>query len=92
MDGVPLDVERFKAQYERVYTMHYDGIADAAKLPADAPSVLTLGYAFVDGTSATVEYLDYDINNYALRKDGELTVLVRKDACAQMLEGWEGLK
>lgn len=55
--------------------------------------MLTLTYTFNNGEDPyTVEYLDYSINNCALRKNGSVSVTVSKEALEEALNLWRALR
>lgn len=89
-DGAAVDAAAFKDAFQQVNVVPVNGFAEEADV-AEAAAALTLRYAFSDGTEMTVEYLDFSINNYALRKDGSVCVTVSKDDCAAMLQALRDL-
>ena len=87
-----MDAERFKEAFQTTNVVPVNGFAEDEDVQG-AQSVLTLTYTFNNGEEPyTVEYLDYSINNCALRKNGSVSVTVSKEALAGALELWRALR
>lgn len=89
-DGAKMDADAFKNAYQSINTVLWADLVDEGSVQG-AEAVLTLRYLFDNGEEAVVEYLDYSVNNLALRKNGSVGVAVRKDAVAQMLAALRGI-
>ncbi|MGI5883709.1 MAG: DUF4340 domain-containing protein [Candidatus Spyradocola sp.] len=84
-DGTPVDAEAFKAAFQAINVVPVNGFASADDV-REAAAALTLTYTFTgEEDPYTVAYLDFSINNYALSKNGSVSVTVSKDDCADML-------
>ena len=92
LNGAAVDAERFKEAFQTTNVVPVNGFAEDEDVQG-AQSVLTLTYTFNNGEEPyTVEYLDYSINNCALRKNGSVSVTVSKEALAGALELWRALR
>ena len=91
-DGAAVDAERFKEAFQATNVVPVNGLAAEDEVQGAQP-VLTLTYTFHNGEEPyTVEYLDYSINNCALRKNGSVSVTVSKEALEGALELWRALR
>ena len=90
LEGKVIDADAFKDAFQNTNIVPINGFA-AAQGAAEPPAVvLEMVYTFNNGEEPyTVQYLDDSINNYALSKNGEVTVTVSKDAMAPALEMWK---
>ncbi len=91
-DGAAVDAERFKEAFQATNVVPVNGLVSESEVQ-NAQAVLTLTYTFNNGEDPyTVEYLDYSINNCALRKNGSVSVTVSKEALEEALNLWRALR
>ncbi len=87
----PVDAAAFKEAFQAVNIIPINGFAAEADAEG-AQAALRLTYAFNNGEEPyTVSYLDHSINNYALSKNGSVSVTVSKEDCAAMMALWRAL-
>ena len=92
LNGAVIDGEDFKNAFQATNIVPVNGLVTANDVE-NAQAALTLTYIFQNGEEPyTVEYLDSSINNYALRKNGSVSVSVSKEAMAEALELWRAFR
>lgn len=93
LNGAAVDAEGFKNAFQNTNIVPINGFAEAKAAAEPSAAVLVLTYTFNNGEEPyTVMYLDESINNYALSKNGEVSVTVSKEAMAPALEMWRAYK
>ena len=80
INGHEVQEKAFKAVYTSIISVTISNIAKPALVNESASPAASVTFRFADGSPETrIEYLPYDINNYAVRRDGLLATICRQD-------------
>ena len=79
LGGKEVQESAYKAAYQAIIGVTIEGIADPALVDPNAMPVLTIKYGLnTQAEPLLIEYLPYDINNYCVRKNGQIELFVKK--------------
>ena len=82
-NGEECDEKKFKGLYQSVIGVLVNGVTEDYDIPGDA--VITVKYNLnIDMDDFTVEYIEYDRDNYAVRRDGHTYFYVKKSTLDNM--------
>lgn len=90
-DGAAIDEQAFKDAMQAVSTIYIENVTEASAITGQMPIDLCLTYTFTNGEIGVVEYIDIGAYHYALRKNGTVGVVIRKDDAVDMLAAWRAL-
>lgn len=78
LNGKQMDEDMFKDAYQTIISVTHSGLSDETKVGEGV--VLSVRFTFNNGTEdLLVEYYPYDINNYAISRNGNTFLYGRKD-------------
>ncbi|MDR3085743.1 MAG: DUF4340 domain-containing protein [Christensenellaceae bacterium] len=92
INGKTVEEKAFKTAYQAIIGVVIVDFAEEAKLDESAAPVLTVDFSLLTGEEELlVEYLPYDINNYAVRRAGLTLQVARKSSVDAILPALESL-
>ncbi len=78
LNGKVMDESMFRKAYQTIIGISHSGLCEQEK--AGSEVVLSVKFYFNNGSEdLLIEYLPYDVNNYAIRRNGKLLFYGRKD-------------
>lgn len=93
LDGVEQQESAFKTTYSSIIGVTISNLVDKAVLDETKKPFLTVTYTFNNGQEPlVVEYLPYDINNYAVHREGKTELICKKDQVEAIITTLEDLQ
>lgn len=92
VNGKEVQEKAFKTAYQAIIGVTISNVADEALVDETQATVVSVTYTLNNGQEPIqVEYLPYDINNYCVRRDGEIKLICKRELVDKIMPTMQSL-